>query len=129
MCRIDRGGTMRIGRTSGIGSGFGVDRRGLGRHVEPIGAAPRPGRDPRQESDGRALIAVEPPPAREPVADRLVRLRAHAPFVVQLIALLDDLPETRRLRRAEPRRAARAYEAAMDGPGLLVPGYLVDVAR
>jgi len=120
---------MRIGRTSGIGSGFGVDRRGLGRRVEPVDAAPRPGRDPRQESGGRALIAIEPPPAREPVADRLVRLRAHAPFLAQLIAERDDLPETRRLRRATPGRAARAYGEAMDGPGLLVPGYLVDVAR
>ena len=123
---------MRIGRTSGIGSGFGVDRRVVGRRVEPVDGAERSrspaGREPGV-APGRALAPIEAPIAVETAVERLVRWRAHAPFVAQLIAHRDDLPDARRLRRAEPGRAARAYADAMDGPGLLVPGYLVDVAR
>ena len=123
---------MRIGRTSGIGSGFGVDRRVVGRRVEPIDAAERPGsqagRDPGA-APGRALAPIAAPITIETPVERLARWRAHAPFVAQLIAHRDDLPDTRRLRRAEPGRAARAYGDAMDGPGLLIPGYLVDVTR
>lgn len=123
---------MRIGRTSGIGSGIGVGRRVLGRRVEPIADAARtfPDRDgDAAEPTTRALVPVAPRAPIETATERLVRLRAHAPFLAQLIAVRDDLPETRRLRRAEPARAARAYAEIMDGPGLLVPGYLVDVAR
>lgn len=123
---------MRIGRTQGIGSGIGVDRRVVGRRVEPIAdtARPRADREPAsEETPGRALVATTAAPPQETPVDRLVRLRAHAPFLAQLIAGRDDVPEMRRRRRAEPARATRAYAAAMDGPGLLVPGYLVDVAR
>lgn len=123
---------MRIGRTSGIGSGIGVGRRVLGRRVEPVDATARALPDQSRdaaEPQGRSLVPVTPRAPIETPVERLVRLRAHAPFLAQLIAVRDDLPETRRLRRAEPARAARAYGETMDGPGLLVPGYLVDVAR
>lgn len=120
---------MRIGRTNGIGSGFGVERRVLGRRVEPIGETPRPTGERRDEPTGRALVPVEPRPPSESPAERLVRFHAHAPFLAQLVATREDVPETRRLRRAEPARAARAYRDTMDGPGLLVPGYLVDARR
>ena len=128
----ERTEAMRIGRTNGIGSGFGGDRRVVGRRVEPIADAGRARPDPERasgEAPGRALVPTTAPIPRESEPERLVRLRAHAPFLAQLIATREALPQTRRLRRAEPGRAARAYGEAMDGPGLLVPGYLVDVAR
>ncbi|MDK9696828.1 MAG: hypothetical protein OEL76_10570 [Siculibacillus sp.] len=123
---------MRIGETSGIGSGFGIERRALDRRVEPIGDAPRP--RPEAEHDpvpghGRALVATTVARRAETDGDRLVRRFAHAPFLAQLIATREDVPDTRRRRRAEPARAARLYDEAMEGPGLLIPGYLVDVAR
>ena len=117
---------MRIGPTIGIASN-GIDapnRRG--RPVAPVADTPsnRSGTE-RGDDFGRALAAVAP--AEAPPA--FVRLRPHAPFITQLIATRDALPETRRLRRAEPALAARAYGRAMTGPGLLTPGYFVDVAR
>ncbi len=123
---------MRIGGANGIGSGFGVERRSFDRRVEPIGDAPRPRPEANRESatgHGRALVATAVPRRVESAEERLVRHRAHAPFLAQLIATRAGLPETRRRRRAEPAHAARLYGDAMDGPGLLVPGYLVDVAR
>jgi hypothetical protein len=123
---------MRIGGTSGIGSGLGVERRAFDRRVEPIGDAPRPrpegDRDPVARP-ARALVPTTAPRRAESDAERVLRRHAHAPFLAQLIATREDLPETRRRRRAEPARAARLYADVMDGPGLLVPGYLVDVAR
>lgn len=123
---------MRIGRTSGIGSGFGIARRTFARRIAPVVEAVRPGpeadRD-REEVPGRALALRGPLVAEESRAERLARWHTHAPFLAQLIAARDDLAETRRPRRAEPAVALRAYGATMDGPGLLVPGYFVDVAR
>ena len=121
---------MRIGGTSGIGSGFGVERRAFDRRVEPIGEAPRP-RPERDPGAGRsrALVPTTAPRPTETAGEAVTRRYAHAPFLAQLIATRDDLPETRRRRRAEPGRAARLYADVMDGPGLLVPGYLVDIAR
>jgi hypothetical protein len=128
---------MRIGETSGIGNGFGVDRRAFDRlvddrRVEPAadGAGTGFGRDratPRPTA--RALVAAQTPRRPESPTERLVRWHAHAPFLAQLIATREDLPETRRRRRAEPAGAARIYGEAMDGPGLLVPGYFVDTRR
>ena len=119
---------MRIGQTLGvsIAAGRGADAA-VARRVEPAEAAAenRP-RDARAPS--RALVPVEPPPV-ETTEARLVRLRVHAPFLAQLLAHRDDLPETRRLRRADPARAAANYARAAEAPGLLVPGYFVDVAR
>ncbi len=120
---------MRIGRTNGIGSGFGADRRAVDRRVEPIADAAGPGADAsRRPVESRALVPVLAARPREAADGRATRLHAHAPFIAQLIATRDDMPETRRLRRAEPARAARAYADTADGPGLLVPGYFLDVA-
>ncbi|WP_333823975.1 hypothetical protein [Pinisolibacter sp.] len=133
---------MRIGRTNGIGNGFGVERRALDpraldpcafdRRVEPAAGAAGTGaeRDRAEPwTDTRALVPATAPKRHENETERLVRWHAHAPFLAQLVATREDLPETRRRRRAEPARAARAYADVMDGPGLLVPGYLVDTAR
>ena len=91
---------------------------------EPAADAAAP-RDEAQDT-GRALVPVEPQP-RESGSARIVRHRVDAAFLTQLIATRDDLPDTRRLRRAEPRRVARLYDDAMEGgSGLLTPGWLVD---
>ena len=133
---------MRIGRTSGIGNGFGVERRSFDprtpdprafdRPVEPTVGAAGTGTDRDRataRTDTRALVPTAPAKRHDGETERLVRRHAHAPFLAQLIAVREDLPETRRRRRAEPARAARAYADVMDGPGLLVPGYLVDTVR
>ena len=123
---------MRIGGTSGIGSGFGVERRAGDRRVEPAANPAGTGSErdrPGARPPARALVATTPPRPSESDAERLVRRHAHAPFLAHLIATRDDLPETRRRRRAEPARVARLYADTMDGPGLLVPGYFVDTSR
>ena len=123
---------MRIGGTSGIGSGFGVERRVDDRRVEPAAHSAGSGSDrdrPAARPASRALVATTPPRPSESPTERMVRRHAHAPFLAQLIATREDLPETRRRRRADPVRAARLYADTMDGPGLLVPGYLVDTSR
>lgn len=117
---------MRIGQTLGV-SILG-SRPGWARRVEP-GARSREAGEER----GRALVPVEP------VADpsvgsrgesgRIVRHRVEAPFLAQLIASHRDLSEQRRSRRVEPGVAAVIYAEAQAGEGLLVPGYLIDVAR
>ena len=122
---------MRVGGTSGIGSGFGVERRDLGRRVAPIHGGVGPGADrdpPADPPTAHALVPITRPPT-ESAAERSLHRFAHAPFLAQLIATREDQPQTRRRRRAEPAHAARLYADAMDGPGLLVPGYLVDTRR
>jgi hypothetical protein len=58
----------------------------------------------------RALVPIAPTrPAR-------TSGRAHAAFVVHLIATRRDLPQTRARRRAEPGEAARAYGARLARP-------------
>jgi hypothetical protein len=42
--------------------------------------------------------------------------RAHAAFLVHLIATRRELPQTRARRRAEPADAARAYRARLARP-------------
>ena len=128
---------MRIGRTNGIGSGFGVERRALDprsldHRVESAAGAAGTGAERERTAPWtgtRALVPAAPAKRHESETERLVRWHTHAPFLAQLIATHEDLPETRRGRRAEPAHAARAYADVMDGPGLLVPGYLVDTAR
>lgn len=118
---------MRIEATSGIGSAR-VTLRGR-RRVAPATATPGTADRDRERPDGRALVVAEPDRERGEPAARLIRLRIHAPFIAQLAALRDEAPTSRRPRRIEPGRAAALYADAMDGPGLLVPGFLVDVAR
>lgn len=118
---------MRIGQTLGVSSSSPFARAGSSRRVTPVETASESRREPERETT-RALVALEPVPVRdEPV--RLVRPRVEAPFLAQLIAAHRDLPEQRRLRRAEPGVATAIYARAQRGEGLLVPGYLVDVRR
>ena len=58
-------------------------------------------------NESRALVAMEPAAAHEPAA----RFR-EAPFLAQLIATREQLPQTRERRRAEPGEAIAAYRAA-----------------
>jgi hypothetical protein len=66
-----------------------------------------------QSNEGRQSTALVPiAPARTvPRAGR-----AHAAFLVHLIATRRELPQTRARRRAEPDEAARAYRAGLDRP-------------
>lgn len=58
----------------------------------------------------RALVPIAPTrPAR-------TSGRAHAPFLVHLIATRRELPQTRARRRADPGEAARAYGARLARP-------------
>jgi len=52
-----------------------------------------------------ALVPIVPPRTQRPAG------RAHATFLVHLIATRRDLPQTRVRRRAEPDEATRAYRA------------------
>jgi hypothetical protein len=117
---------MRIGGTRGVSVGLrGTSGATRGYRVEPTATTEASGDRPAS-AQGRALVPVEQKPAAETPVERLARHRVHAPFLAQLLATRDGVPDTRRLRRAEPLHAARAYGAAMSEPGLLVPGYLVD---
>lgn len=113
---------MRIGQTLGV-SILASRARGT-RRVEASARAGETG-----EERGRALVPVEPAAESRSESGRIARHRVEAPFLAQLIASHRDLPDQRRLRRAEPVVAAAIYAKAQRGEGLLVPGYLVDVAR
>ncbi len=116
---------MRIGSSSGVTSFASRPPSANARRVQPGTAAAATGDD---RATGGALVPIEPSVAREePI--RLVRPIADAGFLAQLIATAEGLPETRRLRRADPRRAAAAYARVERGEGLLTPGYLVDRLR
>jgi hypothetical protein len=57
-----------------------------------------------------ALVPIDLPGAARPNG------RAHAAFLVHLIATRRELPQTRTRRRAEPGEAARAYGARLARP-------------
>jgi len=61
-------------------------------------------------AQGTALVPIGPPPIARPAG------RAHAAFVVHLIATRRELPQTRPRRRAEPGEAARAYRTRLARP-------------
>ena len=63
------------------------------------------GKRAAQASDSRALVTVTPAAASH---EMLANYR-HAPFIAQLIATKDQLPQTRERRRAEPGDAIAAY--------------------
>lgn len=113
---------MRIGQTLGVS--ILASRSGGARSVEPSERVVATG-----EERGRALVPTEPSRESPGETGRIVRHRVEAPFLAQLIASHRDLPEQRRFRRGEPRAASAIYAKAQSGEGLLVPGYLVDVAR
>jgi hypothetical protein len=59
----------------------------------------------------RALVPISPARATRTPG------RAHATFLVHLIATRRELPQTRARRRTEPADAARAYRAGLARPG------------
>ncbi len=63
---------------------------------------------PEPKTESRALVVVTP---QEPQQDRPMAYR-DAPFLAQLIATKDKLPQTRAKRRAEPAEVLAAYRAA-----------------
>ncbi len=66
--------------------------------------------EPRVSGQSRALVPIAPTrPAR-------TSGRAHAAFLVHLIATRRELPQTRARRRTEPAEAARAYRAGLARP-------------
>ena len=68
---------------------------------------PQPALAPTEPAPAsRALVAMEPPVARERPA-----LYRQAPFLAQLIATKGQHPQTRARRRAEPDEAIAAYRA------------------
>jgi len=71
--------------------------------------ADAPAHEPKAES--RALVVVAPPAVEESNQGRPMAYR-DAPFVAQLIATKDKLPQTRAKRRAEPQEALAAYRNA-----------------
>ena len=74
---------------------------------KPTGALPRGAEQhDAPASESRTLVAVGPAAAREPVASF-----REAPFLAQLIATREQLPQTRERRRAEPGEAIAAYRA------------------
>ncbi len=117
---------MRIGGTQGVSIGIGGSAAARRLRVEPTSTS-EASRERRDRTPSRALVPLDVPIAEAP-AERLARHRTHAPFLAQLLGAREDFAQTRERRRAEPQVAARAYGAAMDGTGLLVPGYLVDTA-
>ncbi len=77
--------------------------------LRPAGAAPRgPGQASSPQGPGsRALVPLAPVRARhEPPARN-----AQAAFLAHLIAMNDQVPQTRERRRAEPSEAIAAYRA------------------
>ena len=79
----------------------------------PAGAAPR-GDEPQAPAEAsRALVALSPMLA---ASDAPAAFR-DAPFLVQLLAMKDQHPQTRERRRAEPHEALAAYRstAALTG--------------
>lgn len=118
---------MRIGGTASVAATAG----GFGRttdRIAPVGAAPSTGRDTsREETTGRALVALRPPVPEETPRERLSRHRVHAPFLAQLLGEREAAANGRSTR--PPRlQVIAAYERALDRPGLAVPGWLVDTA-
>jgi len=60
-------------------------------------------------AEGRALVAVAPPLRQ---ASTVPGNHRQAPFLTHLLAVRDQHAQTRERRRAEPREAIAAYQAA-----------------
>ena len=119
---------MRIGPTFGVSVLAARFAAADARRVRRAARAFRAGED--DGSARGALVRIETDgQTRGEAPARFARLRPDAAFLAQLLATAEDVPETRRLRRIEPRVGAAVYERAQHGEGLLTPGYLVDVAR
>jgi hypothetical protein len=62
------------------------------------------------DANSRALTVIAPAAAQKPSVNYR-QSRLLAPFLAQLIATKDQLPQTRERRRAEPAEAIAAYRA------------------
>ena len=72
------------------------------------GFAPRAAEEtPAAVPESRALVATTPACSPEPPS-----IYRQTPFLAQLIATRDQLPQMRERRRAEPGEAIAAYQAA-----------------
>jgi hypothetical protein len=60
---------------------------------------------------GRALVIVEPPPRIAPPS--ISSSRGSAQFLAHLIAIDQQVPQTRTRRRAEPAQASLAYRTTL----------------
>jgi hypothetical protein len=76
-------------------------------HHEPVSAQ----RQSAEAQTGRAMISLAAPPE----SHRSDFGRPASVFLAQLIASEENLPQARARRRAEPREAIAAYEAAARG--------------
>jgi hypothetical protein len=89
-----------------------IDRVAGAEAVSP--ARPRPAQDGASTArpvdlTGRALAVVE---ARASTASRTAAERPAAPFLAQLIATAEQLPQTRKRRRADPSEVTTLYATA-----------------
>jgi len=91
--------------------------------------APRAGATARApDTAASALVAVEP--VAETDAPRLFRrYRPNAPFLAQLIATHENLPQMRALRRAPADHALERYRTTERAPRHLDAGRLLAVSR
>jgi hypothetical protein len=88
---------MRIGEPKGTSSRqFGLAGRGVD-SAEPA-------------AESRALVALAPAAAAHATPENY----RQAPFLAHLIAMKEQLPQTRERRRAEPQEALAAYRATVD---------------
>jgi hypothetical protein len=85
-----------------------------------IGSAIASRRDPAAEAGAasaqRALVRIAPVGPARGVSARPADGRATAPFLAHLIATVQDAPQTRERRRADPNWATTAYAAMMQVP-------------
>jgi hypothetical protein len=76
---------------------------------QQMGGPARQAPEPAPEAPaGRSLIALAP---AAPLGEPISQYRQQAPFLAQLIATREQLPQTRERRRAEPEEAIAAYRA------------------
>jgi hypothetical protein len=92
-------------------------------HVGPAtvvgaGGAPRqvPAAEAGPASMQRALVRIAPVSPAIGVSVRPADGRVTAPFLAHLIATVQDAPQTRERRRADPNWATTAYAAMMQVP-------------
>ena len=105
LSRFETGRVMRLGESRKAG-------RKAGKRPADGFAPPAAEETPATAPESRALVATTPACSREPPS-----VYRQTPFLAQLIATRDQLPQMRERRRAEPGESIAAYQAA----AILVP--------